>query len=73
MVLRLRKEDPEQPGVHFPHLTYPLQLETLDSAHPSLGAAWKSSSRGVAGPLGCFNSYPRLCGSRQQMCILSEF
>jgi hypothetical protein len=26
-VVRLRKEDPEQSGVHFPHLTYPLQLE----------------------------------------------
>lgn len=27
LVVRLRKEDPEQPGVHFPHLTNPLQLE----------------------------------------------
>lgn len=26
-VVKLRKEDPEQSGVHVPHATYPLQLE----------------------------------------------
>lgn len=80
-VVRLRKEDPEQSGVHIPLIptaareaeSWTFALVRLDSTHTSLEAAWKSSSPGVSGSLGSFNSHPRLRGLWQQMCILSEF